>query len=68
MRDMFYDGHPKAEPGAVVCRVAQFFTRFGSFQLFAARREQDVLQQLVDYTIRTDFPHSGAASEETYLR
>ena len=66
--DMFYDGHPKAEPGAVVCRVAPSFTRFGSFQLFAARREQDVLQQLVDYTIRTDFPHLGTPSEETYLR
>ncbi|MGV8943654.1 protein adenylyltransferase SelO family protein, partial [Thermomonas sp.] len=22
VRDMFYDGHPQAEPGAVVCRVA----------------------------------------------
>ena len=68
VRDMFYDGHPKSEPGAVVCRVAPSFTRFGSFQLFAARREQDVLQQLVDYTIRTDFPHLGTPSEETYLR
>ena len=48
VRDMFYDGHPKSEPGAVVCRVAPSFTRFGSFQLFAARRKQDVLQQLVD--------------------
>ena len=56
VRDMFYDGHPKAEPGAVVCRVAPSFTRFGSFGLFAARREHDVLQRLVDYTIRTDFP------------
>ena len=25
-RDMFYDGHPKLEPGAVVCRVAPSFT------------------------------------------
>ena len=25
VRDMFYDGHPVAEPGAVVCRVAAFF-------------------------------------------
>ena len=68
VRDMFYDGHPKAEPSAVVCRVAPSFTRFGSFQLFADRREQDVLQQLVDYTIRTDFLHLGTPSEETYLR
>ena len=68
VRDMFYDGHPKAEPGAVVCRVAPSFTRFGSFQIFAARREHEVLQQLIDHTIRTDFPHLGAPSQEIYLR
>ena len=32
-RDMFYDGNPKNELGAVVCRVAPSFTRFGHFQL-----------------------------------
>ncbi len=67
IRDMFYDGNPKPEPGAVVCRVAPSFVRFGNFQLFAARGEIDVLQQLVDYTIRTDFPHLGEPSRATYL-
>ena len=67
IRDMFYDGNPKPEPGAVVCRVAPSFVRFGNFQLFAARGETDVLQQLVDYTIRTDFPHLGEPSRATYL-
>ena len=67
VRDMFYDGNPKAEPGAVVCRVAPSFTRFGNFQLFAARGEIEVLQQLLDYTIRTDFPHLGQASPAVYL-
>jgi uncharacterized protein YdiU (UPF0061 family) len=57
VRDMFYDGHPRAEPGAVVCRVAPSFTRFGNFQIFAARQEIDPLRQLVDFTLRTDFPH-----------
>ena len=57
VRDMFYDGNPKAEPGAVVCRVSPSFTRFGSLQIFAARGELDVLRQLLDYTICTDFPH-----------
>jgi uncharacterized protein YdiU (UPF0061 family) len=66
-RDMFYDGHPKPEPGAVVCRVAPSFTRFGNFQIFAARGELDVLRQLADYTIRTDFPHLGEPSKEVYL-
>jgi uncharacterized protein YdiU (UPF0061 family) len=63
MRDMFYDGNGRYEPGAVVCRVAPSFTRFGNFQLFSWRREFDELKQLVDYTIRTDFAHLGADSE-----
>ena len=67
IRDMFYDGNPKPEPGAVVCRVAPSFVRFGNFQIFAARGETDVLQQLVDYTISTDFPHLGEPSRATYL-
>ena len=67
VRDMFYDGHPKSEPGAIVCRVAPSFTRFGSFQIFAARGEIDVLRQLVDYTIRTDFPHLGEPSPKVYI-
>ncbi len=67
VRDMFYDGNPKPEPGAVVCRVAPSFTRFGNFQIFAARKEIEVLKQLVDYTIRIDFPHLGDPSPEVYL-
>jgi uncharacterized protein YdiU (UPF0061 family) len=66
-RDMFYDGNPTLEPGAVVCRVAPSFTRFGSFQIFASRGEIEVLRQLVDYTIRTDFPHLGEPSPEVYI-
>ena len=68
IRDMFYDGHPKTEPGAVVCRVAPSFTRFGNFQIFASRGEIDILSQLVDYTIRVDFPHLGEPSAATYIR
>lgn len=68
IRDMFYDGNPKAEPGAVVCRVAPSFTRFGSFQIFAARGDLTLLKQLVDYTIRTDFPQLGEPSPAVYLQ
>ena len=67
VRDMFYDGRPKAEPGAVVCRVAPSFTRFGNFQLFASRGEIEVLRQLVDYTIETDFPELGPPSKASYV-
>lgn len=56
VRDMFYDGRPQREPGAVVCRVAPSFVRFGNFELFAARDDIETLKRLVDYVIRTDFP------------
>ena len=57
MRDILYDGHPAPEPGAVVCRVAPSFTRFGHFEILAARQEVELLRQLLDFTIATDFPH-----------
>lgn len=55
-RDMFYDGHPQMEPGAVVCRVAPSFIRFGNFELPASRNDTELLRQLVDFCIRRDFP------------
>ncbi len=67
-RDMFYDGHPKEEPGAVVCRVAPSFTRFGNFEIFASRGDIKVLKQLLDYTVRIDFPHLGEPSPAVYIR
>ncbi len=66
-RDMFYDGHPRDEPGAVVCRVSPSFLRFGNFEILTARGETALLQRLVDYTIRTDFPHLGPPSPATYI-
>ena len=67
VRDMFYDGNPAYEPGAVVCRMAPSFTRFGNFQIFASRGERDVLKQLVGYTIRTDFPELGTPNIDVYV-
>ncbi len=67
-RDMFYDGHPKLEPGAVVCRVAPSFLRFGNFQIHAARGEMDILKKLMDYVLTTDFPHLGKPAAQTYAR
>ena len=68
VRDMFYDGRPKEEPGAIVCRVAPSFLRFGSYEIFSARGDIDNLRHLVDYTIRTDFPHLGEPSVDVYLQ
>lgn len=56
VRDMFYDGHAKAEPGAVVCRVAPSFVRFGNFQIHAAHDEGEILRQLADFVIATQYP------------
>ena len=56
IRDMFYDGHPAPEPGAVVCRVAPSFVRFGNFQIHAAHGEMEPLRRLADYVVREFFP------------
>ena len=56
VRDMLYDGHPRPEPGAVVCRVAPSFTRFGSFELPSSRHDVALLTELVAYTVANDFP------------
>jgi uncharacterized protein YdiU (UPF0061 family) len=56
-RDMFYDGHPADEPGAIVMRAAPSFLRFGNFQMLAARNEIDSLSQLVNWTIGRFYPH-----------
>ena len=56
IRDILYDGHPAPEPGAVVCRVAPSFTRFGHFQMLAARGETELLRRFTDFTIDSDFP------------
>ncbi len=68
IRDMFYDGHPKEEPCAVVCRVSPSFMRFGNFEILTSRGETDLLQLLIDFTIRADFPHLGKPSTATYLQ
>lgn len=63
VRDMFYDGHPAAETGAIVCRVAPSFIRFGNFELPSSRGETDLLNQLIDFTIRRDFPELKGEGE-----
>jgi uncharacterized protein YdiU (UPF0061 family) len=65
---MFYDGNPQGEPGAVVCRVAPSFVRFGNFEIHASRGETDALQRLADYIITQHFPDLGAPSPKVYER
>ena len=66
LRDMFYDGNAATERGAVVCRVAPSFIRFGNFELPASRGDTALLQQLVDFTIRRDFPELQGHGEALY--
>jgi uncharacterized protein YdiU (UPF0061 family) len=66
VRDMFYDGHPAPEPGAIVCRLAPSFSRFGSFELPSSRGDVDLLRQLADFTIRRDYPELGGSGEALY--
>jgi uncharacterized protein YdiU (UPF0061 family) len=67
VRDILYDGHPRPEPGAVVCRVAPSFLRFGTYQLPAARGDHDLLRRLVDFTVVHYFDHLGPPSPDTYV-
>ena len=66
VRDMFYDGNPKAEPGAVVCRVAPSFLRFGNFELPTSRGDVALLRHLADFAIATQFPGLGTPSRDAY--
>jgi serine/tyrosine/threonine adenylyltransferase len=67
-RDMFYDGNAQLELGAVVCRVSSSFMRFGSFQLPAMRGDKKLLKQMVDFSIKQNFPHLGEPCAEIYLK
>ena len=69
VRDMFYDGHPRSEPGAIVCRVAPSFIRFGNFELPTSRDDVGLLNKLIDFTIRRDFPELPRRSDgDTQVR
>ena len=68
MRDMMYDGNAAYEKGAVVCRVAPSFLRFGSYQIFMAREDEKNLRKLVDFTMKYYYPHIGGRSSDDYLQ
>ncbi|HJW46441.1 MAG TPA: YdiU family protein [Lysobacter sp.] len=68
VRDMFYDGHPKPEPGAIVCRVAPSFIRFGNFELPYSRGDLYLLRQLVEFCISRDYPELSGSGEPLYAQ
>ncbi|KAG2451971.1 hypothetical protein HYH02_003744 [Chlamydomonas schloesseri] len=68
LRDMFYNGNAKLEQGAVVCRVAPSFVRFGTFQLPVSRGAGEVglVQMAADWVVKYHMPHL-AAEPNPYL-
>ncbi|EAZ95788.1 hypothetical protein FBBAL38_00175 [Flavobacteria bacterium BAL38] len=68
LRDVLYNGNAAYEDGAVVCRVAPTFIRFGNFQLFAARKDIKNLKALADYTIQYFYPQITISGKEKYLQ
>lgn len=67
-RDMLYNGNVQEEQGAVVCRVAPSFIRFGSFEILASRQDKENLTKLANYTIKHHYPELGEPSKETYIK
>ncbi|MDX2021687.1 MAG: YdiU family protein [Deltaproteobacteria bacterium] len=66
-RDMLYDGNPAYEPGAIVCRVAPSFLRFGNYEIHAARKDHQTLTTLLQYTLHNHYPQFIADGPEGKL-
>ncbi|MBL8898475.1 MAG: YdiU family protein [Planctomycetes bacterium] len=66
LRDFFYDGNAAFEPGAIVCRVAPSFLRFGNFELPAARGDHELLRKLADFALRHWFSELGTSGRAAY--
>jgi uncharacterized protein YdiU (UPF0061 family) len=67
VRDMFYDGNAAPEPGAIVCRVAESFLRFGNYELPTSRRDIPLLEKLVSFTLEHHFPELGPLSPASVI-
>jgi len=56
----------RAETGALVTRMAPTHVRFGSFEVFAHRKQTNEVKTLADYVIGHFFPHAKDA-EKPYV-
>jgi uncharacterized protein YdiU (UPF0061 family) len=68
LRDVMYNGNPAMEKGAIVCRVAPSFIRFGSFELFSSQNDIDNLKLLADYTITNYYSEIQLEGKEKYVQ
>ena len=67
LRDILYNGNAAYEKGAVVCRVAPSFIRFGNFEIFASRNDVPNLKLLTDYCIEQHFSPIKKEGKEKYI-
>ncbi len=67
MRDMMYDGNAAYEKGAVVCRMAPAFIRFGNFEILASRGDVENLRKLADFTIKHFYPEIKLGTTDAYI-
>ena len=67
LRDVMYNGNPEYEEGAIVCRLAPSFIRFGSFEILAANKDIDTLKTLTNYTIKHFYPEITSEGKQKYL-
>jgi serine/tyrosine/threonine adenylyltransferase len=49
-------------PGAVLTRVAASHIRIGTFQFFAARRDNEAVRRLADYALARHYPDADSAA------
>lgn len=67
LRDVMYDGNALYEKGAVVCRVAPSFIRFGNFELFSSQNDLITLKLITDFTIKNYFPEIKTNDKQRYI-
>eukprot|EP01138_Halocafeteria_seosinensis_P000043 gb/GECG01000044.1/.p1 GENE.gb/GECG01000044.1/~~gb/GECG01000044.1/.p1 ORF type:complete len:657 (+),score=71.44 gb/GECG01000044.1/:1-1971(+) len=67
-RDQFYNGNVQMEPGAIVCRVAPSFLRFGSIEWAAAKDQTTLMEQYIDFTIDNFYPHLNSLGREERIK
>lgn len=66
LRDILYNGNPNYEKGAIVCRVAPSFIRFGNFELLTSQNDIENLQKLANFTIENYFPEVLSHNQNKY--
>lgn len=68
LRDMLYDGNASYEKGAIVCRVAPSFLRFGSYEIFSSKDDNENLKTIVDYTMKHFYPNLEKETKKGYVQ